>query len=80
MSEISLIDSTGYDNIDNILIGVVGIFEDAFPDRIRAYHVTGSYSNRSAISNSDIDMTVTGNSLSRLLWCGFGKNSLLDFR
>ena len=28
---------------------------------------------------SDSQLSDTGNSLSRLLWCGFGKNSPLDF-
>ena len=65
MSEISLIDPTGYGNIDNILKGIVGILETVFPNRIRAYCVTGSYSNRNAIGTSDIDMTVIfrGNSI-----------------
>ena len=65
MSDISLINSTGHDAIDNILVGIVGIFETVFPNRIRAYCVTGSYSNRSAIGTSDIDIIVTfkGNSI-----------------
>ncbi len=58
MSEISLVNSTGHDAIDNILVGIVGIFETVFPNRIRAYQVTGSYSNKTAIGSSDIDMTV----------------------
>lgn len=58
MSQISLINSTGNDTIDDILVRVINAFENAFPNRIRAYHVTGSYYNRSAISNSDIDMTI----------------------
>ena len=65
MSKISLINSTGHDDIDNILVGIVGIFETVFPNRIRAYQVTGSYSNKTAIGSSDIDMTVVfkGNSI-----------------
>ena len=51
MSEIPLIDSTGYDSIDNILKGIVGIFETVFPNRIRAHCVTVRYIARSLYQN-----------------------------
>lgn len=58
MESIRLRNSTGNQKIDDILRGFIGIHETVFPGRIRAYHVTGSYANQSALSTSDIDMTL----------------------
>ena len=55
MNHIAMLTSTGDPRIDAILQGVVGIFETAFPDRVRGYYVTGSYADSSAILSSDID-------------------------
>ncbi len=48
--------ATGDRRIDQILCGVVGVFEAAFPGRMRAYYLLGSYSNGSAVPTSDLDM------------------------
>jgi hypothetical protein len=49
---------TGDERIDTILRGLVGIWEMVFPGRIRAYYLTGSYSDGSALPSSDIDISV----------------------
>ena len=43
MSQIILSSSTGRPEIDEILQSVIGIFNLAFPERIRAYYIGGSY-------------------------------------
>jgi predicted nucleotidyltransferase len=44
--------------IARFLRGVVGSFEAAFPGRVRAYYLVGSYATGEAISASDIDLRV----------------------
>ena len=58
MQNIPLLNSTGNQRVDNILRGVIGIFETVFPDRIRGYYLVGSYADGTAISTSDIDMKI----------------------
>ena len=58
MQNISLLNSTGNQRVDNILRGVIGIFETIFPDRIRGYYLVGSYADGTAVSTSDIDMKI----------------------
>lgn len=50
--------STGHPRIDTILRGAVGIFEAAFPDRIRGYYLFGSWVDGSAVASSDLDLFV----------------------
>src|SRR5262245_54368712 len=50
--------STGYQNVDELLRGLIGIFEIVFPDRIRGYYLLGSYSDGTAVPDSDIDMGI----------------------
>ena len=49
---------TEYPKINQILQGVVGIFEKVFPRRIRGYYLQGSFGNRSTVINSDLDIYV----------------------
>jgi hypothetical protein len=58
MPAITLQSATGNQAVDRILTAIVGIFELAFPNLIRAYYLTGSYHDRSAIAASDIDLIV----------------------
>ena len=58
MDTISLFNSTGNQQVDDILRGVIGISEIVFPNRIRGYYLTGSYANSYALPTSDIDMTI----------------------
>ena len=58
MQTISLLKSTGNQRVDDILRGVIGIFETIFPDRIRGYYLVGSYADGTAVSTSDIDMKI----------------------
>jgi predicted nucleotidyltransferase len=56
MQPISLLYTTGHKRIDDIIRGLIGIFEAAFPDRIRACYLAGSYADGSAVPLSDIDI------------------------
>ncbi|HEX6385771.1 MAG TPA: nucleotidyltransferase domain-containing protein [Anaerolineae bacterium] len=43
---------------DAILQGVIGLLEIVFPGRIRAYYLTGSLTNGTAVYGSDIDVII----------------------
>ena len=49
---------TEHPKINQILQGVIGVFEKVFLDRIRGYYLEGSFGNRSTVANSDLDMYV----------------------
>lgn len=53
-----LMDSTGSPRVDDIIRGVVDVYEGAFPGRVLGYYLTGSYADGSATSLSDIDLFV----------------------
>ena len=55
LNSVSLTNSTGYSQVDQIIQGVIGIFERIFSDRIRSYYLLGSYANGTAISTNDYD-------------------------
>jgi hypothetical protein len=67
--EYSLIDvelrtSTGIEIVDNLLLGLIGLFQVAFPARILSYYLGGSYSDGTAVghdrfpNSSDVDLFV----------------------
>jgi hypothetical protein len=58
MSNLTLIGSTGVQQIDSTLLAIVRAFEQAFPNRVRAYYLIGSHVERSAVPLSDIDCFV----------------------
>lgn len=58
MSSIEPIYSTGQLQIDDTIRGIIGIFEAAFPTRIRSYYLVGSYADSSATPLSDIDIRI----------------------
>ncbi len=58
MDEIRLLDSTGHEPIDQALRGLVGVFETAFPGRVRGYYVEGSHVSGTAVAASDLDLTI----------------------
>jgi hypothetical protein len=66
MDSVSLINPTNNEKVDKILQGIIGIFERAFPNRVRGYYLTGSYSNGTAVSTSDVD------------FCPLFKNGFID--
>jgi hypothetical protein len=60
---LKLITSTGESRIDTMLEAVVGRFEQAFPNQVTGYYVTGSWCNDAALFNpvdpansSDVDL------------------------
>lgn len=53
---ISLLNSTGNDEIDQILIEIIKFFEKKFYNRIRSYYLLGSYIDGSAVKASDLDV------------------------
>ncbi|MEM9908903.1 MAG: hypothetical protein AAF921_28240 [Cyanobacteria bacterium P01_D01_bin.44] len=50
--------STSFPKIDQILQGVIEIYQKVFPGRIRGYYLQGSYGSKSSIPNSDLDLYV----------------------
>jgi len=58
LNTIKLHDTTGSGQVDHILQGIVGLYETVFPSYIRAYYIIGSYADRSAVTISDIDMSI----------------------
>ena len=50
--------STGKPQIDNLIHGLVSLYEMLFPDRIRGYYLLGSYHDGSATHTSDIDLMI----------------------
>lgn len=58
MSRIDLQNVNGNERVDNILRGLITLYEMVFPERIRGYYLFGSYSDASAGAISDIDMSI----------------------
>ncbi len=58
MDEIQLLDPTGDELVDRMLRGLVGVFEAAFPKRVRGYYVEGSHASDTAVAASDLDLTI----------------------
>jgi hypothetical protein len=50
--------STGNPQVDDLLQGIVGIYESAFPGKLKAYYLTGSYYYGDPIPTSDVDLNV----------------------
>ncbi len=55
---ITLKDTTGNADIDEMLTGVITVYEAAFPNRIRGYYLVGSYGDNTPVSTSDIDLEI----------------------
>jgi hypothetical protein len=49
---------TDHPKINQILQGIIGVFEKVFLGRIRGYYLQGSFGQRSAVTNSDLDLYV----------------------
>ena len=46
------------EEVNRLLDGVVGLVELMLPERVRAYYLTGSYAEGTAVSHSDLDMVI----------------------
>jgi hypothetical protein len=55
---IQLTFSTGHQQVDEVICGMIGVFEMLFPNRIRCYYLVGSYVDDSATPVSDIDIRI----------------------
>ena len=55
---ITLTASTASDRADRALRQVIGVFEAAFPGRVRAYYMDGSFADGTGLATSDVDLTV----------------------
>ena len=55
---IQLADTTHDPVMDEAIAAIIGIYETAFPNRIRGYFLVGSLGDDTAISGSDIDMEI----------------------
>jgi predicted nucleotidyltransferase len=55
---IELLFSTGSEEADRILGGMIGIWESVFPNRIRGYYLFGSHAAGTADSTSDLDLAI----------------------
>lgn len=53
-----LIESTGDLAYDRLAQGVIGVFEVAFPDRVRGYYLRGSHASSTSIAGSDLDLFI----------------------
>ncbi len=58
MNSVSLLNSVRNRRVDDIIRGVIGIFESVFPNRIRGYYLKGSYTDGTAVPASDIDVDI----------------------
>lgn len=58
MAGLELIESTGDRHCDKIARGVIGIFECAFPGRVRGFYLRGSHAGGTSIAGSDLDMFI----------------------
>ena len=58
MGDMILLTSTGVEQVDQIIRGVISLLEFHFPARIRGYYLEGSYADGSAVPTSDIDLSV----------------------
>ena len=55
---LTLCATTGVAAVDQIIRGVIGLVELAFPARVRGYYIQGGYADGSAVPASDIDMRI----------------------
>src|SRR5205807_173192 len=58
MNTFALTSTTGFKPIDTTLLAIIRTFELAFPRRVRAYYLIGSYVEGTAVPLSDIDCFV----------------------
>src|SRR3954454_14957297 len=62
--DVELRTATGMTHLDDLLRGLISLFEIAFPARIRSYYLVGSYSDGTAVgydaspNSSDIDLSL----------------------
>src|SRR5579859_670724 len=52
------VNTTSYAEPDQMLSGLIGLYETFLPGRIRAYYLVGSYANGTAVPSSDVDLRI----------------------
>ena len=50
--------STGHQDVDDIIRGIIDAFESAFPGRVVSYYLVGSHADGNTVALSDIDIRV----------------------
>ena len=55
---ITLLQSSGNPAVDQAIVDVIAAFEQTFPGRVSGFYALGSYADSSAITTSDIDLTI----------------------
>ncbi|HEV2125671.1 MAG TPA: hypothetical protein VGW38_23200, partial [Chloroflexota bacterium] len=58
MTDIELLARTGDAVADDVLRGIIGLFELVFPGRPRAYYLQGSGADGTAVATSDLDVRI----------------------
>ncbi len=58
MATITLTQSTGFPLADTVVRGIVTLFESVYPKRVIGYCVEGSCADQTAVSTSDLDLTL----------------------
>lgn len=56
LKSVPLLASTGVQKVDDIIRGVIGLYDRFFPNRIRSAYIRGSYASGFAVPTSDIDL------------------------
>jgi hypothetical protein len=58
MKDILLQGTLGHSQIDSVVQEVIQVYEDAFPGKIAAYYIEGSYADQTSLSTSDLDLVI----------------------
>jgi len=58
MKDVLLQGSLGHSQIDTVVLKVIQMYENAFPEQIAAYYIEGSYADQTYLLTSDIDLVI----------------------
>src|SRR5688500_14878128 len=54
----TLLTSTGFDQVDQVVREIIGLVEPGFPGRVYSYYLVGSYAVGEPVPASDIDLII----------------------